>query len=129
MKSKQKINEDRAAVYLAEHHKEISNEIRELSAHKNFAGILQAVVNLIRCLLEKGEFTKITRHIRYIGWIYQRGNDYIRYIIENLFVRSFEGIRRRCSPNQWQQLYTEIPKPFQVVYLTQNNIIIQKIKI
>ncbi|WP_447952073.1 DUF7674 family protein [Chryseobacterium koreense] len=128
MKSKQKINEDRAAVYIAEHHKEIGKEIRELSSNKNFAGILQAVVNLIRCLLEKGEFAKIIRHIKYIGWIYQRGNDYIRYIIENLFVRSFEGIRRRCSPSQWQQLYAEIPKSFQAIYLIQNNTI-QTIKL
>lgn len=123
MKSKEKINEDRAAIYMAAHHKEIREEIQELSLRKNFAGILQAVLNLIRGLLEKGEFEKIIRHIKYIGWVYQRGNEYIKYLIENLFVRSFESIRKRCSQTQWEQLYAEIPKPFKTLYLTQNRFI------
>ncbi|MFD1630127.1 DUF7674 family protein [Pseudopedobacter beijingensis] len=123
MNPKRKINEERAAMYIAVHHKEISEEIQQLSSHKNFAGIIQAVINQIRGLLEKGEFVRIVRHIRYIAWIYQRGNEYIRYIIENLFVRSFEGIRRRCSTKQWLQLYAKIPNPFKVIYLTQNNFI------
>lgn len=121
MKSNYKINEARAAVFIAEHHKEIYHEIKELSAHKNFAGILQAIVNLIRTLQEKGDFMKIITHIKYIGWIYHRGNDYIKYIIENLFVRSFEGMRKRCSSNQWKQVYAEMPKAFQVIYRSQTN--------
>lgn len=124
MKTKVKINEEKAAVYLANHHKEIGEEIRELSVSRNFAGILQAVINLIRDLLTKGEFVKISRHIKFEWWIYQRGNEYIKYIIENLFVRSFEGIRKRCSISQWQRLYEEIPKPFKVIYQTQNNFIL-----
>lgn len=123
MNSREKVNEDKAAVYLAVHHKEISDEIKKLSSGKNFAGVLQAVVNQLRSLLERGEFTKITRHIKYIGWIYNVGNEYIKYIIENLFVRSLEGIRKKCSPEQWQRLYTDIPKSFQAIYRAQNNFI------
>ncbi|MDA3613819.1 DUF7674 family protein [Polluticaenibacter yanchengensis] len=118
---KQKVNEDKAAIYLAVHHKEISEEIKKLSSVENFAGVLQAVVNQLRRLLDTGEFAKITRHIKYIGWIYKMGNEYIKYIIENLFVRSLEGLRKKCSPAQWQRIYTDIPKSFQVIYQAQNN--------
>lgn len=123
MKSKKHIDVGKATIYIAAHYKEIRKEVEELSSSKNFAGILQALVNELRTLLEKGEFRKISCHIKYIGWIYQRGNKYIKYIVENLFVRSFEGIRRKCSQKQWQQLYVEIPESFKAIYLTQNNLI------
>lgn len=121
MKQRVKINEDVAALYIARHHKEIGGEIRLLSLKHNFAGVLQAVVNLLKSLIEKGRTEKAIHHIKYIGWVYQRGNSHIQYLIENLFVRSFESIRKRCAPEQWKLLYVEIPQAFKTFYLTQNN--------
>lgn len=122
MNSKNQINEEQAATFLAAHYKEIGTEIKTLSSDKNFAGIFQAIVNQMRDSLDKGEFSKLIKYLKYTAWTYKRGNEYLQYIIENLFVRSFEGIRKKCTNIQWQRLYKKIPKPLKLIYLTQNNI-------
>lgn len=122
MNSKNQINEEQAAIFLATHYKEISTEIKSLSSDKNFAGMFQAIVNQMRSSLDKGEFSKLIKYLKYTSWTYKRGNEYLQYIIENLFVRSFESIRKKCTNIQWQRLYKKIPKPLKLIYLTQNNI-------
>lgn len=114
-----KINENTASVYLAYHYGEIGKEINELSTRKNFAGIFQAIVNHINLLLSKGQSEKIGARIKVIGWLYKRGNEYVRYIIENLFVRSFEGMKRRCTTEQWIYVYQLIPNNLRNVYQLQ----------
>ncbi|CAD7798364.1 hypothetical protein CHRY9390_00325 [Chryseobacterium aquaeductus] len=52
-------------------------------------------------------------------WICKNGNSYIRYIIENLFVRSFDNLRKNLKPQQWKFLYQEIPRDFRNVYYEQ----------
>lgn len=120
-----KLNKTRASRYLAAHYPEIKQEIHTLSCNQNFAGVLQAIVNYLRVLLTRAEIKTISRLIRFVGWVYLRGDQYIKYIIENLFVRSFEGIRKRCTSQQWQFLFQNLPQPFKKVYTIQieNNLI------
>ncbi|MCA5005559.1 DUF7674 family protein [Sphingobacterium bovistauri] len=119
-----KINENIASAYLESHYDEIKDEIKDeihkLSSRKNFPGILQAIINLLRFLQEKGQIQKIGLHIKVIGRLYNNGNDYLKYIIENLFIRSFEGIRKRCTTHEWNALYKQIPVNLKKIYLLQN---------
>ena len=119
MKSVNKMNEQQAAVYIGLHHKEISKEVEGLSAHNNFAGIIQAVLNLTKSLLEKRKLTKVIQLIKNIGRLYRRANENITNLIENIFIFSLTRISRRCSAKEWQLLYSEVPKPFKTVYLMQ----------
>ncbi len=121
------INENTASTYLAHHYGEIKEEINELSSKGNFAGIIQAVINHINLLLSRNQTEKIGVKIRFIGWLHKRGNEYIKYIIENLFVRSFEGMKRRCAAEQWICVYQLIPNNLKHVYQLQNmNYLTQK---
>ncbi|NQD71600.1 hypothetical protein HP439_12795 [Sphingobacterium shayense] len=115
------INENAASFYLAYHYGEIKEEISKLSDHKNFAGIFQAIVNHINLLLSKGQIEKIGTKIKFIGWLYKRGNVYVKEIIENLFVRSFAGMKRRCTAEQWIYIYQLIPSNLKSIYELQNN--------
>lgn len=113
------INENIATDYITAHYKEINNEIRQLSNHKNFAGILQAVVNFLKSQLTNGQIQKIGDRIKVMGWLHKRGNDYVRFIIENLFVRSFDSMKKSCTPPQWEDLYKRFPLDLKKVYVAQ----------
>lgn len=124
------LNENTASTYLAHHYGEIKDEIGELSTRKNFAGVFQAIVNHINLLLSKGQVEKIARSIKFIGWLHKRGNGYVQYIIENLFVRSFVGMKRRCTAEQWIYMYQLIPNNLKNIYQLQNtNYLTQKISL
>lgn len=114
-----KINENAASVHLAFYYGEIKEEINQLSNRKNFAGIFQAIVNHINLSLTTGQMEKIGIRIKLVGWLYKRGNEYVQYIIENLFVRSFEGMKKRCSVEQWSYLYRVIPNNLKSIYQLQ----------
>ena len=115
-----KINENTASAYLERHYGEIKDEIHTLSSHKNFPGILQAIINLLRFLQEKGQICKVGLRIKIIGRLYNKGNDYLKYIIENLFIRSFVGIKKRCTTQEWNVLYKQIPENLKKIYIQQN---------
>ncbi len=121
MKAEEKMNEEQAAIYIALRHKEIGNDIQALSSHKNFAGILQTVVNLVKNFLERSKLRQVSRIIKNIGRIYRKANENIKCLIENIFILSFSGISRRCSKKEWQILYAKVPKSFKAVYLSQKN--------
>ncbi|MFU1855750.1 hypothetical protein ACK8HY_01905 [Sphingobacterium sp. NGMCC 1.201703] len=116
-----KINEQSASQYLADHYGEIKEEINDLSSRRNFAGIFQAIVNHINYLLSNGQVEKIGSRLKYMGWLYRRGNEQVRNIIENLFVRSFRGMKRRCTSEEWIYMYQQIPKNLKQIYLLQSN--------
>lgn len=121
------INKDIVASYLTSHYNEINDELQDLSSHQNFVGMFQAIINHINVLLSSGKIQKIGTKIKLIGWLYKRGNEYVKYIIENLFVQSFVGMKRRCTPQQWADLYNTIPANLKQIYLLQNkNYSIQK---
>ena len=116
-----KLNYSRASYYMAGRFKEIRSEIKSLARHQNFAGVMQALVNHIKSLQAMGQEAKVKRYICYVGKIYSRGNDYVQYIIENLFVRSLGSLQRRASPTSWQAVMCGMPKAFTEIYQKQVN--------
>ncbi len=122
-----KINESEASFYLAYHYAEIEEEINRLSDHKNFAGIFQAIVNHIPLVLARGQVEKMGVKIKLIGWLYKRGNVYVKEIIENLFVRSFTGMKKRCTKEQWTYIFRLVPNNLKRIYYFQNNYLTYKI--
>jgi len=114
-----RISEEAASAYLEVHYGEIKEQIHHLAVHKNFAGVFQAIVNFLQFLLEKGQVNKVGIRMQVIGKLHEKGNDYLKYIIENLFIRSFKGIKRRCTMEEWSLLYRQIPVNLKCVYLQQ----------
>lgn len=115
----QKINQKRTVEYLKQLYPEIKNEISSLSDCNNFAGIMQSTVDQLKNLLEQSKIQSVIRNINRMNWIYIRVNSYVRYIIENIFIRSFESLRKKANPQQWSFLYQEIPSDFKNIYFEQ----------
>jgi len=115
-----KINEKSTVEYLKAFYPAIRPQITELSERNNFAGIIQTTVDHMKNLLEQARIQSVIRNVKRMDWIYKRGNSYVRYIIENIFIRSFESLRRKASPQQWKFLYQEIPTEFRNIYINQN---------
>ena len=107
-----KLNRYRAGMYLVFHYREIRLELNQLIRQHNFAGALQAIINYLRSLTADHRVDELCRHIYFVGTLYRRGNHYVRYIIENLFVRSLAGMRRICSPHEWTLVENRLPLSF-----------------
>ncbi|MDR2285519.1 MAG: hypothetical protein LBE37_20065 [Sphingobacterium sp.] len=125
-----KVNEENIADYLADDCKEIEEQIVQLSRKRNIAGVLQAVVNFLRTLLHGNRLSDVSAHLQFLARLHRSGNRYVRYLIENLVVRSFEGLKRQCGQGQWDILYAGIPRRLQHVYQRQTaENLIQKSKL
>nr|WP_314493611.1 hypothetical protein [uncultured Chryseobacterium sp.] len=115
-----RINRLTAVEYLKVFFPSVRKEITELSEQNNFPGVIQVAVDDIKVrTLKNANVQNITVSIKRMYWIYKNGNSYIRYIIENLFVRSFGSLRKHLKPQQWKFLYQEIPYGFRQVYTEQ----------
>lgn len=121
-------NEKEAAYYLAAHFPKIKSEIYTLSAKQNFAGVMQAVVNYLRQLSEASETKAMSRAIKFVGWVFRRGNPYIKDIISNLFVRSLDGILRRTGAEGSILIFQKLPTAFKRIYQQQHENILLKSK-
>lgn len=97
----------------------IRSEITELSVQNNFPGIVQITIDNMKSLSQHSKIQKMSVSISRMYWIYKNGNSYIRYIIENLFIRSFESWRKNLQPQQWKFLYQEIPSAFREIHSLQ----------
>ena len=117
----QKINQKQTVEYLKTFYPDIKNEITSLADRNNFAGIMQTTVDHLKNLLGQAKIQSVIRNVKRMDWIYRRGNSYVRYLIENIFIRSFESLRRKASPQQWKFLYQEIPSDFHHIYLEQTS--------
>lgn len=115
------INRNKAAKYFANYYPEIKEEIRFLSLRKNFAGIIQSIINYLFHLLEQSKQIMVVSKIKEMGWLYTRGNNDVKDLIENLFVRSFRAMQKRCSPAEWNFLLEKCPIAFQNIYQNQIN--------
>ena len=115
------INRNKAAKYFANYYPEIKEEIRFLSLRKNFAGIIQSIINYLFHLLEQSKQIIVVSKIKEMGWLYTRGNNDVKDLIENLFVRSFRAMQKRCSPAEWNFLLEKCPIAFQNIYQNQIN--------
>jgi len=120
-KTMNKLNYLKASYRIAGHFKDISKEIKSLAQHQNIAGVVQALINYLKTLQSIGQEAKLPRYICYVGMIYSRGNDYVRYMIENMFVRALGSLERRCSAAGWKAIAKCMPKPFTEIYIKQIN--------
>ncbi len=114
-----KINRLTAVEYLKVFFPSVRKEIADLSEQNNFPGVIQMTVDHIKVDTRNSNVQKINISIKRMYWIYKNGNSYIRYIIENLFIRSFGSLRKQLKPQQWKFLYQEIPKDFINIYSKQ----------
>jgi len=114
-----KINRFTAVEYLKVFFPSVRREIVTLSEQNNFPGVMQVMIDDMKIDTQKSNVQKINISIKRMYWIYKNGNSYIRYIIENLFIRSFSSLRKNLKPQQWRFLYQEIPNDFRMVYSEQ----------
>ncbi|MCL4639006.1 MULTISPECIES: DUF7674 family protein [Olivibacter] len=113
-----KINQDEIPDIISAEIPEIKREISELS-RENLAGALQVVVSYIRDRITVHEIAKVIYSISLVGWIYNCGNERVKDLIENLFVRSFNGMRKLCSQYEWGLIEKRIPIKLLTVYTKQ----------
>lgn len=99
---------------------EVKDEIGRLSSRDNIAGAMQIVVTYVREMLQNHRVTKANWCIAFVGWLYLKGNEGVREIIENVFVRSFNGMRRLCSPAEWVIIQQRMPATLYAVFVFQN---------
>ncbi|SEM10947.1 hypothetical protein SAMN05421856_101144 [Chryseobacterium taichungense] len=112
----QTINQKIAVEYLKFFYPPLRAEITQLSVQENFAGIIQSTINYLKNLLLESKINIISHHIKLMDWIYRNGNSYVRDIIENLFVRSFESFKKHAKIQHWKLLYQYMPVSFQQIY-------------
>lgn len=111
-----KLNRYRASYFLAQRCTAIQSDLRSLAQKRNFAGLLQAVINHLRVLHANREFVTINAYINHLSRAYGRGNGCVRYLIENLFVRSLGFLKKNSTPAEWIVLYNHLPLAFVHVY-------------
>ncbi|WP_449401149.1 DUF7674 family protein [Chryseobacterium wanjuense] len=112
----QTINQKIAIEYLKFFYPTLRTEISQLSVQENFAGAIQATVNYLKDLLQESKINIIAHHIKLMDWLYRNGNSYVKSMIENLFVRSFESFKKHAKIEHWKLLYQYMPVSFQVIY-------------
>ncbi|MCY1662904.1 DUF7674 family protein [Chryseobacterium sp. SL1] len=110
------INQKIASEYLKFFYPPLRTEITQLSSQDNFAGIMQATINYLKKLLHESKVNIIAHHIKLMEMIYKGGDSYVKDMIENLFVRSFESFKKHAKISHWKLLYQYMPVTFQVIY-------------
>ena len=110
------INQKIAVDYLKFFYPPLRNEISQLSAQDNFPGVIQATINYLKNLLQESKINIIAHHIKMMEVIYKGGDSYVKDMIENLFVRSFESFKKHTKIQHWRFLYQYMPVSFQVIY-------------
>lgn len=116
-----KLNEKLAVEHMKVFYPYMRNEITGFSADHNFGGILQILVDDLKDSMRKENILKILNSIKRMEFIYNRGNSYVRYMIENLFIRSFKSIRMKAKPQQWKIICQEMSESFLQIHKIQMN--------
>ncbi len=118
----QTIDQKIAVEYLKFFYPPLRKEISQLSVQDNFAGIIQSTINYLKGLLLEAKINIISHHIKLMHLIYRNANSYVRDIIENLFVRSFESFKKHAKIQHWKLLYQYMPESFQEIYDNQRKL-------
>lgn len=114
-----KLNYFSASYFMAGKFKGIRSEIKGLAQKRNFAGVVQALVNHLKTLQAQGDLKKVINYITYLGKVYSKSNAYVQYMIENLFIRSLDSIGRCGSSLSWHSIYKQMPQSFVLIYQRQ----------
>lgn len=112
----QTINQKIAIEYLKFFYPPLRKEIAQLSKQDNFAGVMQATVNYLKNLVQESKISIVAHHMKLMDMIYKGGDTYVKDMIENLFVRSFESFKKHTKMQNWKILYQYMPANFQVIY-------------
>ena len=115
----QTINKRIAVEYLKIYYPAVRDEIMQLSVQNNFAGIIQITIDQLKIFLQESKTHLVIRNIKVMEWLHRNGTSYIRQMIENLFITSFESLKRNSDREQWEILYQQMPLKFQVLYIEQ----------
>lgn len=100
---------------------ELKQEVGKAFYKQNAAAVLQVVVNFARDMLVKRNLSRVKWCIHYVGSVHEKGDAVVKDIIENLFVRSFNGMKRLCTPAEWQEIYSKIPENLGIIYSNQRH--------
>ncbi|MCS3871005.1 hypothetical protein J3D55_003921 [Chryseobacterium ginsenosidimutans] len=110
------INQKIAIEYLKFFYPPLRKEITNLSVQDNFPGVIQATVNYLKDLLQESKVNIVAHHLKLMDMIYKGGDSYVKDMIENLFVRSFESFKKHSKIQHWKLLYQYMPMNFQLIY-------------
>ncbi|GGG94679.1 hypothetical protein GCM10007415_32200 [Parapedobacter pyrenivorans] len=121
------INRKELSFIVASELPEIRDEIGHIRSKENVAGVMQAVVNYMRDMARGRQIDKIVRRMKLVGWVYGRTDSAIRETISNVFVRSFNGLRNRCSNWDWTRIQQQMPSNLYSVYAVQNRVLKERV--
>lgn len=114
------INQQEITGIIAREIPEVKAEIDHLSSQANIAGVMQIVVTFARDMLVQRSLAKVNWCMALIGWMYGRGDQTVKEMIENVYVMSFNGMRNLCGQREWQLIQQQIPANLYSIYITQN---------
>lgn len=121
------INKKELSFIVASELPEIRDEISQIRSKENVAGVMQAVVNYMRDMAYGKQIDKIVRCLKLVGWVYGRTDNTIRDTISNVFVRSFNGLRNRCSNWDWTRIRQQMPSNLYSVYAVQKRALTERV--
>ncbi|QES88370.1 DUF7674 family protein [Rhizosphaericola mali] len=110
----------KAARYLAFRIPTIKTEILKLSAMRNFAAILQSIINYQHEILSGHKVEQLKVSIQAIGRIYVKGNTHIRYLIRNLYLRAQAFYADRCTNTEWILIQSYVPQKIKLISINLN---------
>ncbi|MEH6309024.1 hypothetical protein RYH73_25460 [Olivibacter sp. CPCC 100613] len=114
-----KISSDDMFQIIAAELPEATEEIQKPSTRENLAALLQGVVNYLRDRLAMHEIGKVRYTMAFMGWVYTTSDEKVRDLVENLFIRSFNSLKRHCSKLEWEEIESSIPQRLFSIYLVQ----------
>jgi len=115
------MDKTQASFFLVQKCTQISTQLGALASKSNFAGILQAVINHFHSLIEKAEIPTMVNYLRTISRVYRKGDQETRFLVENMFLRAQQGIKNRCTGDQWQYYYGHMPLDLRTAHRLINN--------
>ncbi|MEC3874337.1 DUF7674 family protein [Chryseobacterium salviniae] len=111
-----KLNEKMAVELMKVFYPSIRNQISQMHTEHNFGGILQMLVEELKTSIASNHITKVITGINRMDYIYQKGNAYVRYMIERLFIKPFSSLKYSAHPQQWKLICQEMSDSFLFVY-------------
>lgn len=99
---------------------EVQEEVNRLSSRDNIAGAIQIVITFMKDMLHVHNLSRVSWSMMFMGWLYGRGDSRLKELIENLFVRSFNSMKRHCDPQEWYMVQKKMPFSLRKVYAYQN---------
>ncbi|MBO9594572.1 MAG: hypothetical protein J7599_16840 [Niabella sp.] len=96
--------------------------VHELETTRQFGNalhIMQVLVRFIKGMLATHNLPVVIKCMRMVDRIYEKGDRIVKNAIENIFIRSFSGLQKKCSKAEWKLLSTKIPITLYSVYIQQ----------